>query len=111
MLAQAVKEVYAPFSSHVHDPTFLVCWETEKGYDMIGVANLWFNLAGSKGDEPKTSGYGGKDWDGANPSAFKFSYMKGGKDGFQLERTEIYSGPSAVLDTMLKRGILKWGHE
>jgi len=29
----ALKETYAPFSAHVHDPTFVVCWETEKGWE------------------------------------------------------------------------------
>lgn len=32
---EALKETYAPFASHVHDPSWLLCWETEKGWDMV----------------------------------------------------------------------------
>ncbi|KAK4961937.1 hypothetical protein LTR10_002430 [Elasticomyces elasticus] len=92
-------------SEQVHDPSFLVCWETEKGWDMIGIANLWYNLQ-APGDR-KVKGYGGKEWDGVLPGAFKFSYVKGGDDGVQLARTDIFSDPSTALVQMLKRGMLK----
>ncbi|KAK5685444.1 hypothetical protein LTS10_003522 [Elasticomyces elasticus] len=101
----ALQEVYAPFSEHVHNPSFLACWETEKGWDMIGIAYLWYNLQ-APGDG-KIKGYGGKEWDGVLPGAFKFSYVKSGDDGVQLARTEIFSDPSAALVQMLKRGMLK----
>jgi len=101
----ALKEVYGPFSEHVHDPTLLVCWETEKGWDMLGVANLWWNLQAP--GEDKIDGYGGKAWDGVSLSAFKFCYVKGGKHGIELARTEIYSDPSAAMVKMLQRGMLK----
>ncbi|KAK3110986.1 hypothetical protein LTR53_014188 [Teratosphaeriaceae sp. CCFEE 6253] len=93
----ALAEVYAPFGAHVHDPVFLVCWETGKGWDMLGIASLWYNLQAP--GEGKIKGFGGKEWDG-------FSYVKGGKDGVELARTEIYSDPSAALVQMLKRGML-----
>ncbi|KAK3075491.1 hypothetical protein LTR53_001108 [Teratosphaeriaceae sp. CCFEE 6253] len=121
----ALAEVYAPFAAHVHDPVFLVCWETAKGWDMLGIASLWYNLQAP--GEGKIKGFGGEEWDGVLPSeypqswhhrwegsvlircvpgAFKFSYVKGGKDGVELARTEIYSDPSAALVQMLKRGML-----
>ncbi|KAK1029437.1 hypothetical protein LTR33_017233, partial [Friedmanniomyces endolithicus] len=58
----ALQEIYAPFSEHVHDPTFCVCWETEKGWDMLGVASMWYNLQAP--GEGKMKGFGGKEWDG-----------------------------------------------
>ncbi|KAK0342825.1 hypothetical protein LTR91_023173 [Friedmanniomyces endolithicus] len=101
----ALQEIYAPFSEHVHDPTFCVCWETEKGWDMLGVASMWYNLQAP--GEGKMKGFGGKEWDGVLSSAFKFAYIKGGKDGVELASTEIFSDPSAAMVQMLKRGMLK----
>lgn len=98
-------EIYAPFESHVHDPSFLVSWKTEKGWDMFGVAQLWWNL--QVPGEQKIKGFGGKEWDGCTPSAFYFKYVKVGEDGFELARTEIYGDPSAALIQMIKRGMLK----
>lgn len=98
-------EIYAPFESHVHDPSFLVSWKTEKGWDMFGVAQLWWNL--QVPGEQKIKGFGGKEWDGCTPSAFYFKYVKIGEDGFELARTEIYGDPSAALIQMIKRGMLK----
>ena len=40
-------------------------------------------------------------------AAFKFTYRKGGKDGVELAKTEIYGDPSAALIQMLKRVMLK----
>lgn len=42
------------------------------------------------------------------PSAFRFSYNKGGKvDGMEMSKTTIFSDPSQPLVQMLKRGMLK----
>lgn len=107
---KALAEVYAPFSSHVHDPSFLISWETEKGWDMFGVAWLWYELAAPpSGGEKRMKGYGGKEWDGVLPGAFYFTYVKDGSD-VKLARTEIYSDPSAAMVQMLKRGMLKPEH-
>jgi hypothetical protein len=103
-----VKEVYAPFSAQVHDPQFLVSWETENGWEMFGIADLWYNLAAPPSEgEKRVKGIHGEEWDGVLPSAFKFNYVKGGKHGVQLARTEVYSDPSAALVRMLKRGMVK----
>ena len=99
-----LREVYGPFSEHVHDPTFLLAWETSEGWGMIGLANLWWKLA--VGGDSTIKGHGGKEWDGVTPSAFKFAYRKEGKE-IKLASTEIYSDPSAALVQMLKRGMLK----
>lgn len=102
----ALKELYAPFSAHFHQPSYLVCWETERGWDMLGVANLWWTLV-APGKEEKMKGPDGKEWDGVTPSAFRFKYAKGGKDGVELYKTEIFSDPSAAMVKMLQRGMLK----
>lgn len=104
----ALKETYAPFAEHVHDPQFLVCWEMEKGWGMLGIARLWWNLqAPPSGGEKKIMGHGGKEWDGVTPGAFFFEYVKSGKNEIKLARSEIFSDPSAALVAMLKRGMLK----
>lgn len=69
---------------------------------MFGLATLWWNLA-VPGDGAKGKDSEAKEWDGAIPSALRFEYEKEGS-GVKLQRTEIYSDPSAALVAMLKRG-------
>ncbi|WPH03253.1 Hypothetical protein R9X50_00613000 [Acrodontium crateriforme] len=102
---KAVAEVYSPFSSHFHEPTFVIVWKTDKGYGMFGTAKLHWNLA-VPGDKKGQTGYDGKEWDGVTPGAFKFHYDKDG-DSFKISRTEIYSDPSAAMVIMMHRGMLK----
>lgn len=54
-------------------------WETEKGLDMIGVAQLWWKLEVS--GERKIKENGGQGWDGCTPSAFYLKHVKDGEDG------------------------------
>lgn len=104
---KALAQTYAPFQSHVHDPIWLLCWETEKGWDMFGVAQVWYTLpAPPSATEKKMKGYGDKEWDGMAPGAFHFSYWKTGS-GIELGRTEIFNDASPVIVQMIKRGMLK----
>ena len=104
---KAVAEIYSPFSSFVHEPRFIVIWQTEKGWDLWGAASIWYNLAAPpSGGEQKVKGHGGKEWDGSTPGAFYFKTIQDGDD-FKLVRTEIYSDPSKAMVQMLKRGMLK----
>lgn len=41
---KAIQSMYAPFAARKHMPDFLVCWETNDGWGMIGVANMYFKL-------------------------------------------------------------------
>src|SRR5438045_6363355 len=36
---EAIKEMYAPFAAHYHEPKFGIIWETSDGYELFGVAN------------------------------------------------------------------------
>ncbi|EMC94109.1 hypothetical protein BAUCODRAFT_36583 [Baudoinia panamericana UAMH 10762] len=103
----ALKEAYAPFKEHVHAPTFVVQWETENGWSMVGVANLWWKLQADGNDVIK--GHGGKMWDGVTPGAFRFDFTKSehGHEGIALTRTEIYDDPTQAVVKMLQRGMLK----
>jgi hypothetical protein len=99
------QQVYAPFSEHLHDPEFIVAWDTDDGWSMLGLATLYWNLA-VKGDGQKVKDRSGKEWDGANPAAFKFGYVKA-DGGIKLSRTEIMGDSSKAVVTMLKRGMMK----
>lgn len=99
------KEVYAPFSSHLHDPYFAVTWENDNGWEMIGAANLYWNLA-APGDGAKVKDSQGKEWDGKGPAAFKFRYVKQADGGIKMGSTEIFADPTAAVVTMLKRGMM-----
>jgi hypothetical protein len=104
--ASLSKDVFAPFSEHLHDPEFLVVWETSDGWGMLGQATLYWNLAvkgdGTGGVKDKS----GKQWDGANRTAFRFGYVKE-EGGIKLDRTEIMADSTAAVVLMLKRGMMK----
>lgn len=100
------KETYAPFSGHCHDPQFLVAWEIDGGWEMLGVATLYWTLAVPGDGGAKVKDSKGKEWDGAGPAAFDFHYKKQGDD-FRISKLAIYADPSAAMVTMMKRGMLK----
>ncbi|KAJ9639319.1 hypothetical protein H2201_008311 [Coniosporium apollinis] len=104
----ALKNIYSPFSAHLHDPTFLIWWETEKGWEMIGQADMCANLAAPGGQKKKDRN--GNEWDVIIPSAFHFEYVKDDgaqHDGILLRRTEILADSGPAVVEMMKRGMLK----
>ncbi|KAF2678184.1 hypothetical protein K458DRAFT_409155 [Lentithecium fluviatile CBS 122367] len=101
----AIKEVYAPFSEHLHIPQFIVVWERENGWEMLGVATLYWNLP-VPGEGGKVKDVKGKEWDGAGPAAFDFWYRKTDA-GIRLEKEAIYADSSAAVKEMVKRGMVK----
>ncbi len=42
----AVAQLYAPFQAHLHEPSYLLVTERESGWNMLGVANVHFELPG-----------------------------------------------------------------
>ncbi|OAL54577.1 hypothetical protein IQ07DRAFT_676616 [Pyrenochaeta sp. DS3sAY3a] len=103
-------EIYAPFAAHLHDPELLLCWESGDGWEMLGVATLYWDLAvpaGGEGKKEKVRDREGREWDGKGPAAFAFAYERQGDGGIRLSKTAIYADPTAAVVEMMKRGMMK----
>lgn len=108
----AVKALYAPLTAQYHEPYFLMCSETDYGYEMIGQAKLYCNLAGqrSAGEKPPVKDQStGREWDLAVPGGFRFEYVKDDskEGGFVLRKTEIMSDGSQIGLGLVKRGVIQ----
>jgi hypothetical protein len=90
----------------LHDPEFLIAFDTDDGWGMLGLATLYWNLAAKGEGGQKVKDKSGKEWDGAGPAAFKFGYTKV-DGGIRLNRTEIMADSSKAVVMMLKRGMMK----
>ena len=100
------KDIYAPFPSHLHYPEFAVVWEVDGGWEMLGVAILYYNLA-APGDGAKIKGKDGKQWDGEGPGAFQFRLAKQDDGTLKVASTAIFADPTGPMVQMLKRGMMK----
>ena len=43
---KAEAAMYSPFAAHKHVPEFLICWKTNGGWIITGIANMYFRLDG-----------------------------------------------------------------
>lgn len=108
---EQVKGLYAPFTQEFHEPYFLVVWERQDGYEMLGQAHCFANCPGEPSQgEQKVKDLQGREWDVKIPGAFRFVYIK--KDGaahgdFELQRAEIMSDSMPAVQILLKRGVMK----
>ena len=102
------KEMYAPFAKWAHVPYHIITYEVDDGWEMMGLATLYWTLAvpGKQESGDKVRDGQGNEWDGANPAAFNFRYRKVG-DGIRLAKTEIAADPTGAVVGMLKRGMMK----
>jgi len=105
------KEMYQFFTSELHEPYFLVTWETKDGWDMIGQAHLYANLPGPPmAQEQKVKDLSGNEWDVKIPGAFRFEYVRqqgAPHDGIVLKRTEIMSDSMPAVQILMGRGVIK----
>lgn len=102
-------EVYAPFAKYTHIPNHLITYEVDDGWEMMGYATLYWNLAvpgKTESGDGKVKDAQGREWDGANPAAFNFRYRKV-DGGIRLCKTEIAADPTSAVVGMLKRGMMK----
>ncbi|KAK8215455.1 hypothetical protein M8818_002076 [Zalaria obscura] len=103
----AVKEIYSPFTANLHEPIFLYCSETENGWQMFGIANVFVNLQGQAGPgEQKVKSVEGKEWDAVLPTAFYLEYVRE-DGGIKLNKTKIFGDPTPAVGLLLQRGVMK----
>jgi len=103
------KDIYAPFAKWAHVPYHIICYEVDEGWEMMGLAMLWWSLAvpgKQEGGGEKVKDGEGVEWDGCNPAAFNFRYKRDG-EGIRLAKTEIAADPTVAVAAMLKRGMMK----
>jgi hypothetical protein len=103
--------MYKLFTSEFHEPYFLVTWETENGWEMLGDANLYANIPGEPTpDQKKVTDGQGREWDVVIPSGFKFHYTKkeGAPGGIAISRTEITSDALPPIQIAVARGVIKF---
>lgn len=105
------KDMYAPFTKEFHEPYFLVCWETDNGWAMLGQAHMFANCAGEPAaGEVKVKDLQGREWDVKIPGAFHFTYVKtegAAHGGIVMSKAEIMSDSMPAVQILLKRGALK----
>lgn len=101
-------EIYAPFAKWSHVPEQLVAYEVDDGWEMIGLAMLYWTLAvpGKQESGSKVKDKEGNEWDGVTPASFVFGYKKV-DGGIRLKKTDITADPTAAVVGMLKRGMMK----
>ena len=104
----------APLVRYHHEPYFLVCTETDYGWQMIGQAQLFVKLPGdaAEGEPPKCKDNTGEEYDLAIPSGFRFEYKKddSSKHGaVKLQKTEIMSDSAPIVMMLVKRGVIQLG--
>lgn len=113
----AVMQVYGPMSSQYHEPRYGIIWETDDGYELFGVAWLYYNLhapprpqGGPEGgsatkikDESE-----GNEWEMAGPSANHFRYRrdKGGHQGLKICEQRVYADSFPMKAELVKRGVV-----
>lgn len=103
--------MYEFFTSEFHEPYFLVAWEINDGWGMLGQANFYANLKGNAtSQEKKVQDLSGRDWDVKIPSAFHFVYEKQNDarhDGIVLKKIEIMSDSFPAVQLLMARGVIQ----
>ncbi|KAJ4344576.1 uncharacterized protein N0V89_012320 [Didymosphaeria variabile] len=105
------KGMYQYFTSEFHEPYFLVTWETNEGWEMLGQAYFFAELPGNAtAQEKKAQDLAGREWDVKIPAAFHFVYVKqkdASHDGIVLKRTEIMSDSLPAVQILMARGVIQ----
>lgn len=116
---EGIPSIYGPFAGHLHDPTFLIVWDTEEGYEMIGEANVFLDLNVAEEDKgadesgtTKEKDSNGKEWDALMPGSFHFWFAKaeggeGNTHGLLMKRTQLFADSAPITGLMIKKGLVK----
>ncbi|KAF9730633.1 hypothetical protein PMIN01_11502 [Paraphaeosphaeria minitans] len=105
------KTMYQHFTSEFHDPCFIITWETEFGWEMIGQAHIFANLRGNAtAQEEKVQDSGGRDWDIKVPAAFHFWYVRkegAPHGGIVMEKKEVMCDSLPAMQRLTARGVFQ----
>ena len=106
---EAVAELYGPFVSQRTEPFYLVTTQTNYGWEMIGMANIFAILPGqADAEEEKVKDQKGIEWDVKMSGGFRFQYKRHPSakyDGIVLQMVQITSDSGPVVKKMLVRGM------
>lgn len=97
---KALPGMYARFAAQKHVPEFLICWETDDGWGMIGIATMYFNFDGLP--TGTITDPDGRKWHGHGSGAFQFFYVRDGSSGIKLKQKRIFSDSSPAMKLMLQ---------
>lgn len=100
-------EGYAPFTEHLHEPRYCCVYERDGGWEMMGVAHIYANLA-APGEKTKKDS-SGRQWDVFVPGAFRFNCVAdpSGPKGLKVKSMTLYGDGAPVVGEMIKRGMVK----
>jgi hypothetical protein len=108
----ALKETYAPFSAHYHEPVWVVIFEhpeIEGGYVLMGRGTIFGKFVVPREGSAKVRDMQGREWEFGGAGAFYFEYVKdeAGPKGMKLKTQKIYADGVGLVGEMLKRGMVK----
>lgn len=100
-------EGVAHFTEHLHQARYCCLYERNGGWEMMGIAQIYANLA-VPGDRTKTD-MSGRQWDVCIPGAFLFTCVSdpSGPKGFKVKSLTVYGDGTPVVGEMIKRGMIK----
>ncbi|KIW67160.1 hypothetical protein PV04_06432 [Phialophora macrospora] len=100
-------EGYAPFTEHLHEARYCCVYERDGGWEMMGVAHIFANLA-VPGEKTKPD-RSGRLWDVTVPGAFLFTCVAepNSLKGFKVKSMTLYGDGTPVVGEMIQRGMVK----
>ena len=98
-----IAQDYAPFPEQKHEPFFLLAWETDEEWHLMGEVNVYFKLPAPL---PETeTDLAGKKWHVHAFGAYHFIFINE-DGGIRMKSTRIYADQSPVMKRMLKSNII-----
>jgi hypothetical protein len=105
------EKTFGVFTSFLHRPYFLMCTETDNGWEMLGQAYLCANIVGEPiAGEKTVNDPDDNAWDVVVPSGFHFEYVKDGNamhEGILMKKNETMSDSWPIMYILMRRGLFK----
>lgn len=102
-----IRELYAPFSAHYHEPRLHIIWETETGYMLMGSAWLFANFPVPREGAGTVRDLEGREWDWKGLGGFTFEYVKdpSGPKGMKMKMQTLTADSLGMVVEVTKRGM------